>query len=115
MVNSETAILTFQIDALAQTLDLSDRTFLLYCYFPGKPGDVKFPEHKSYVNSKEIYPLLSDELIVIPVNNDHPKIVVTDGFHFTKPLELVYHEPSYYHCKSFVLLMIFSCLEGFSC
>jgi len=25
--------------------------------------------------------------------------VVTDGFHFTKPIELTYKQPSYYHFK----------------
>ncbi len=48
------------------------------------------------VNNKEIYPLLNDKPVVIPVDLNYPRIVVTDGFHFTKPLELVYEEPSYY-------------------
>jgi hypothetical protein len=51
------------------------------------------------VNNKEIYPLLSNEPVVIEVKDTHPKIVVTDGFHFTKPIELNYKQPSYYHFK----------------
>ena len=51
------------------------------------------------MNNKEIYPLLSDKPVVIEVRDNHPKIVVTDGFHFTKPIELNYKEPSYYHFK----------------
>jgi hypothetical protein len=51
------------------------------------------------VNNKEIYPLMSDEPVVIEINDTHPRIVVTDGFHFTKPIELTYKEPSYYHFK----------------
>ncbi len=39
--------------------------------------------------------MLNDKPVVIPVH-DHPKVVVTDGFHFTKPIELAYSEPSYY-------------------
>lgn len=51
------------------------------------------------VNSKEIYPLTSDDPVVIEVQDNHPRIVVTDGYHFTKPINLVYKEPSYYHFK----------------
>ena len=48
------------------------------------------------INNREIYPLLNDQPVIIPVDINYPKIVVTDGFHYTKPLELVYEEPSYY-------------------
>ena len=48
------------------------------------------------VNDKEIYSLLNDQPVIIAVDINYPKIVITDGFHFTKPLELVYEEPSYY-------------------
>jgi hypothetical protein len=76
------------------------------------------------VNGKEIYPLLNDQPVVIAVTDDHPKVVVTDGFHFTKPLELVYHEPSYYNFQIVcaindlqllggVFLLIFFYLFGF--
>ena len=51
------------------------------------------------VNNNEIYPLLNDKPVIIPVKDNHPKIVVTDGFHFTKPIELIYKGPSYYHFK----------------
>ena len=34
--------------------------------------------------------------MVIPLYDNHPKIVATDGFHFTKPLELSYDGPGYY-------------------
>lgn len=51
------------------------------------------------VNNKEIYPLLTDKPVVIPVEHNFPKIVATDGFHYTKPLELKYEEPSYYRFK----------------
>jgi hypothetical protein len=51
------------------------------------------------VDGKLIYPLLTNQPVVIPVSEDRPKVVVTDGFHFTKPIELVYNEPSYYNFK----------------
>ena len=37
--------------------------------------------------------------MVIEVRDNHSRIVVTDGFHFTKPIDLVYKQPSYYHFK----------------
>lgn len=49
------------------------------------------------VNNQQIYPLENTEPVVIPVEKDHPKIVVTDGFHFTKPIELVFKEPAYFN------------------
>ena len=51
------------------------------------------------VDNKEIYPLTGDKPVIIEVKDKHPRIVVTDGFHFTKPIELDYKVPSYYHFK----------------
>lgn len=51
------------------------------------------------VNNKEIYPLSNTEPVVIEVHENHPKVVVTDGYHFTKPVDLTYKQPSYYHFK----------------
>jgi len=51
------------------------------------------------VNNKEIYPLTNEDPVVIEVYDKHPRIVVTDGFHFTKPIDLNYTQPSYYHFK----------------
>ena len=51
------------------------------------------------VNNKEIYPLTNEEPVVIEVHDNHPRIVVSDGFHFTKPIDLKYTQPSYYHFK----------------
>ena len=51
------------------------------------------------VNNKEIYPLTTEDPVIIEIHDNHPKIVVTDGFHFTKPIDLSYKEPSYYHFK----------------
>ena len=51
------------------------------------------------VNNKEIYLLSNTEPVVIEVHENHPKVVVTDGYHFTKPVDLTYKQPSYYHFK----------------
>jgi hypothetical protein len=44
------------------------------------------------VNGRDIYPLLNTKPVVIPVMQNNPKIVVTDGYHITKPLKLVYKD-----------------------
>jgi len=51
------------------------------------------------VNNEEIYPLDSNKPVLIRIKENYPKIVVTDGFHFTEPIKLTYHEPSFYHFK----------------
>lgn len=51
------------------------------------------------VNGKEIYPLLTTKPVVIPVNENNPRIVVTDGFHITKPLKLVFNDIHIYCFK----------------
>jgi hypothetical protein len=58
---------------------------------------LSFLKIRVVVNNRDIYPLPGNEPVVIPVNDSEIKIVVTDGFHFTKPLNLVYTEPSYYN------------------
>jgi hypothetical protein len=58
---------------------------------------LSFLKVRVVVNNQEIYPLLDSEPIVIPVEKDFPKIVITDGFHITKPVELVFKEPSYFN------------------
>jgi hypothetical protein len=52
---------------------------------------------KVIINGKNIYSLTNDDKLVISVSENNPKIVVTDGYHYTKPLELVFHQvPTYY-------------------
>jgi hypothetical protein len=51
------------------------------------------------VDNKEIYPLSNDEPVLIEVKDNHSRVVVTDGYHFTKPIDLTYKQPSYYHFK----------------
>ncbi|MET0394681.1 MAG: hypothetical protein ABW019_16165 [Chitinophagaceae bacterium] len=49
------------------------------------------------VDSRHIYPLAGTEPVVIPVERQQPQVVVTDGFHFTRPLTLTFQQPSYFH------------------
>ena len=53
---------------------------------------LSFLKIRAIVNGKEIYPLLNTKPVVIPVQENNPKIVVTDGYHFTTPLKLVYND-----------------------
>ena len=51
------------------------------------------------VNGKEIFPLLTTKPVVIPVKENNPRIVVTDGYHYTTPLKLVYKDLPVYCFK----------------
>ena len=51
------------------------------------------------VNESQIYPVKQGQRVIIAVEKNNPKIVVTDGYHFTKPLELVYHHLHTYYFK----------------
>jgi hypothetical protein len=78
------------------------------------------------VNNKDIYPLTNEDPVIIEVYDKHPRIVVTDGFHFTRPIDLNYKQPSYYHFKvvcsiddmqllgSFIVLIVFYLLGFFT-
>jgi hypothetical protein len=53
---------------------------------------LSFLKISAVVNGKEIYPLPDSKPVVIPVSENNPRIVVTDGYHFTTPLKLVYND-----------------------
>jgi hypothetical protein len=53
---------------------------------------LSFLKLRAVVNGKEIYPLPDSKPIIIPVQENNPRIVITDGFHITKPLKLVYRD-----------------------
>ena len=44
------------------------------------------------MNGREIYPLLNTNPVVIPVMENNPRVVITDGYHITKPVKLVYND-----------------------
>ena len=51
------------------------------------------------VDNKDIYPLLNDQPVLIEVHDNRTKIVINDGFHFTKTIELDYKQPGFYNFK----------------
>lgn len=51
------------------------------------------------MNGTNIYPLVNTKPVVIPVEENNPRVVITDGFHITKPLKLVYKEMNIYCFK----------------
>jgi hypothetical protein len=60
---------------------------------------LSFLKIKAIVNGKNIYPLTNNRPVIIRVEENNPKVVITDGFHFTKPMELVYHHLNIYYFK----------------
>lgn len=52
--------------------------------------------------------------MVIPIKENNPKIVATDGYHFTRPLELVYHHIHTYHFKVVCIIDDFQMAAGFA-
>jgi len=66
------------------------------------------------VNGNNIYPLSYKERVVITVKDNNPKIVVTDGYHITKPLELVYHHLHTYYFKVVCAISDVQLAAGFS-
>ncbi|MBI5371808.1 MAG: hypothetical protein HZA79_07260 [Sphingobacteriales bacterium] len=60
---------------------------------------LSFLKIRAVVNGKEIYPLPDTRPVVIPVQANHPRIVITDGYHITAPLKLVYKDLPVYCFK----------------
>jgi hypothetical protein len=81
---------------------------------------INFLNIRVIVNGKDIYTLPPNKPVLISLQEKNAKLVATDGFHITKPLELTYHLPHTYHLKvvcaiddnllsvGIVLLVIFS-------
>lgn len=53
---------------------------------------LSFLKIRAVVNGKDIYPLPDTKPVVIAVQDNNPRIVITDGFHITRPLKLVYKD-----------------------
>jgi hypothetical protein len=49
---------------------------------------LSFMRIRIVVNGNQIYPLYHDKPVMITVDKKHPKVVITDGYHYTKPIEL---------------------------
>lgn len=60
---------------------------------------LSFLKLRAIINGKEIYPLTNSRPIVIPVMQNNPRVVITDGFHITRPIKLVYKELPVYCFK----------------
>jgi hypothetical protein len=60
---------------------------------------INFFNIRVIVDGKDIYNLVPDKPAIISVPKKHAQLVVTDGFHITKPLELLYHRPHTYYLK----------------
>ncbi|MFN8289509.1 MAG: hypothetical protein U0U70_04585 [Chitinophagaceae bacterium] len=74
---------------------------------------LSFLKVRAIVNSREIYPLQHTRPIVIPVEENNPRIVITDGYHYTKPLRLVYKEWDTYCFKVSCAINDLQLLIGF--
>ena len=53
---------------------------------------LSFLKIRAIVNGRQIYPLSNTKPVVIPVSENNPKVVITDGYHFTRPMKLKYNE-----------------------
>ncbi|OSZ77673.1 hypothetical protein CAP36_15010 [Chitinophagaceae bacterium IBVUCB2] len=80
---------------------------------------LSFLNIRAIVNGRQIYPLVNTKPVVIPVRENNPKVVITDGYHFTRPMKLLYNELPVY-CFNVVcsisdkqLLGVFGLLAGF--
>jgi hypothetical protein len=60
---------------------------------------LSFLRIRAVINGKEIYPLTNSKPVRITVMQNNPKVVITDGYHFTQPMELIYHHLNTYYFK----------------
>lgn len=60
---------------------------------------LSFLNLRAIVNGKEIFPLANSSPVVIPVWENHPRLVITDAYHITRPLKLVYKDIPVYGFK----------------
>lgn len=51
------------------------------------------------VNGNQIYQLDKEQSVVIPLENNRPQLVVTDGFHYTHSLEVACQRITTYYLK----------------
>ncbi|MCR6721561.1 MAG: hypothetical protein NVV59_15045 [Chitinophagaceae bacterium] len=58
---------------------------------------LSFLKVRVVVNNKEIYPLPWNTPVLVAVEEDHPQIVLTDGFHFSRPRRLDFGGPGYFN------------------
>jgi hypothetical protein len=60
---------------------------------------LSFLKVRAVVNGLQIYPLVDLKPIIITVEDNNPRLVITDGYHISTPLKLVYKEIDTYCFK----------------
>lgn len=53
---------------------------------------LRFLRIRAVVNGRFIFPLEGKKPLTIPLAENEPRLVITDGFHITRPLKLVYRD-----------------------
>lgn len=53
---------------------------------------LSFLKLRAVVNGQAIYPLVNTKPVVITVMENNPRVVITDGYHITAPLKLLFKE-----------------------
>ena len=74
---------------------------------------LSFLNIRAVINGREIYPLPVNRPIMITVMQNNPKVVITDGYHVAKPVELVYHHLHTYYFKVICVIDNMQLLAGF--
>jgi cobalamin biosynthesis protein CobD/CbiB len=74
---------------------------------------INFLKIRAVVNGKEIYSLPTNKPVIITVTENNPKVVITDGYHVAKPIELVYHHLHTYYFKVICVIDNMQLLAGF--
>jgi len=60
---------------------------------------LSFLKIRAVVNGRQIFPLDTTGPVLISVDQNNPRIVITDGYHITTPLKLVYKDVNTYFFK----------------
>ena len=60
---------------------------------------MRFLKIKVIINGKIIYPLEKGKPVVVPLSANYPQVVVTDGFHFTGPVQITYKKANVFYLK----------------
>jgi hypothetical protein len=74
---------------------------------------LSFLKIRAVVNGRQIFPLDTTQPVLISVDENNPRIVITDGYHITTPLKLVYKEVNTYFFKVSCAISDSELLAGF--
>jgi hypothetical protein len=75
---------------------------------------LSFLKIRAVINGNQIYPLPDSKPVVITVLANNPRIVITDGYHITKPLKLVYKDLHTYCFKVVCAISDAQLIVGFA-